>query len=274
MLRLALLAEATSQQRRAVDLTDTVSAETEAGALYLPRADRYVTPTLVETGVWEEQETAFLREHLRPGATFLDIGAHVGYFSCLAGRLVGPRGLVVAFEPNPRNYELLLANLWRNRLGNAVAFPWAVSDSTGFADLYLDAANTGNHRLAPLPDSGEQAVSVRTVALDELAVLRPPVDVVKIDTQGYDDLVLRGMPALLAQSPDAVLLVEFWPFGIRLREEDPQAVLDYCRGLGYQVAVQIPGRPGRPGPLGDEEILEYCAGEGGELHVNLLLTRR
>ena len=43
---------------------------------------------------------------------------------------------------------------------------------------------------------------------------------------------------------------------------------------GYQVDVQIPGRPGRPGPLGDEEILEYCAGEVGELHVNLLLTRR
>ncbi|HEX4679272.1 MAG TPA: FkbM family methyltransferase [Gaiellaceae bacterium] len=108
--------------------------------------------------------------------TFVDAGAHVGYYTVLAGRLLGPRGLVLAFEPNPRNYELLLANVWRNGLANVVCFPWALSDETGFTDLYLSAENSGDHRIYAR-EEGRPSVPVRTAALDALTAIRPPVDV-------------------------------------------------------------------------------------------------
>jgi FkbM family methyltransferase len=269
-----LLTDAAAQQRHAPpDLSeDTIEAQTVAGRLFLPADDAFITPTLVEDGVWEAEETELYSRMLRPGATFVDVGAHVGYFSCLAARLVGPRGLVVAFEPHPRNYELLLANLWRNGLTNAVAFPWAVTDVNGFAELRLRPGNSGGHRLYPEPAELEEVVPVRTVALDRVAALRPPLDAVKIDAQGADDLAVRGMAGLLAASPDATLLVEFWPHGIRLRGAEPRDVLAFYRDAGFRITAQPIGERAVQ-PQSDEEILDYCNGEGGRLHVNLELER-
>jgi len=271
LLRLALLAQAAAQHRaEAPDLSGTVDVETRFGSLYFPEEDAFIAPYLREHGIWEPGETRLLSRKLQPGATFLDVGAHVGYFSCLAGRLVGPHGLVLAFEPHPRNYELLLANAWRNGLTNVVAVPWAVTDSNGFAELFTTGANTGGHRL--YQSSGEtQAIRVRTAALDQVAAIRPPVNVVKIDAQGADDLAVAGMAQLLARSPGVTLLAEFWPEGIRLRGADPRAVLDSYRALGYSLTVQVPPE-GREEPnLSNEEILAHCADEDGTLHVNLAL---
>jgi FkbM family methyltransferase len=274
VLRLALAADATGQQRGTPpDLRGTVEVETSFGSLYLPDEDAFITPYLRQHGVWEPEETKLFSRTLRPGQTFVDVGAHVGYFSCLAGRLVGPRGLVLAFEPHPRNHELLLANVWRNGLTNVVVFPWAVTDSNGFADLFAQKKNTGGHLLYPWPDETEEVLRVRTVALDQVVAIRPPLEVVKVDAQGTDDLAVRGMAGLLAASPRATVLVEFWPFGMRLREAEPRGALDFYRALGYRIAVQLPNEPGEARRLSDDEILDYCAGEGGMLHVNLLLER-
>jgi FkbM family methyltransferase len=272
LLRLAFLAQAAAQHREeAPDLSGTVEAETQFGSLYLPEEDSFIAPYLREHGIWEPQETEILSRKLLPGATFVDVGAHVGYFSCLAGRLVGPHGLVLAFEPHPRNYELLLANAWRNGLTNVVALPWAVTDRNAFAELFTMGTNTGGHCLYESPGETQEAIRVRTVALDQVAALRPPLDVVKIDAQGADDLAVAGMTQLLARSPGATLLVEFWPRGIRLRGADPRAVLQSYKALGYRLTVQVPPEGREERDLSDEEILDHCAGEGGRLHVNLVL---
>ena len=115
--------------------------------------------------------------------TVVDAGAHVGYFTCQAARLVGPRGLVLAFEPAPRNFELLTANVWRNGFTNVVCFPWALGEAAGFAPLQLSASNTGDHRLH---GSAGDTVLVRVAALDEVLAIRGPVDVVKLDVQGSE----------------------------------------------------------------------------------------
>jgi FkbM family methyltransferase len=271
MLRLSLLAVAAEQQRAPVpDLSSAVRLDLDFGVLYLPVEDQVILPTLRDTGTWEAGETAIVRDRLKPGMTFVDVGAHVGYFACLAARLVGPRGLVLCFEPSPRNYELLLANVWVNGLTNVVCFPWAVADTNGFEDLYLSPDNSGDHRLFA-GEGREESLKVRTVAVDTLSAVRPPVDFVKIDVQGGEDRVVRGMRGLLQASASATLLVEYWPHGIRLRGGDERAVLDFYRELGYRRRVQNPYEVGFS-DLGDDEILEYCRGEGGIQHTNLLLT--
>ena len=258
MSRIALLASAADQHRGPMpDVSGTVEFETSFGTLYLDASDTVITPGLVAIGEWE------------PGMTFLDLGAHVGYFSCLAGRLVGPRGLVVAFEPNPRNYELLLANVWRNGLTNVVCFPWAVSDSSRIVDLYLSPDNSGDHRIY---GEGEH-VPVRAVALDSLEALRPPVDVVKIDVQGAEEAVFRGAERLLAASPDALVVAEFSVHEASAFGSDPRALLDYYRSLGFTIHAQHPEQR-EVLALSDDEILAHCAGEGGTLHTNLLLSRK
>lgn len=272
VLRLALLAESAGQHRSPVDLTATVSVETPYGNLYAHERDDWVTPVLVEQGVWEPGETAFLEAHLRAGTTFLDIGAHVGYFSVLAARLVGPRGLVLAFEPDPRNFELLLANVWRNGLANVVCFPWAVGAASSFASLYLSETNTGDHRIVPAAEERPR-ITVRSVALDSLDVVRSPVQMIKLDTQGTEHLAVRGMERLLAASPRVVLTVEFWPMGIRLAGDDAASVLAYYRSLGLEIRVQHSDEVGIL-ELDDAEILRYCEAKEGQAFTNLVLSRR
>lgn len=269
MLRLALLGDAVAQHRGPVpDLAGTVEVETTFARLLLDEADDVIRPALEATAGWEPGETALLGARIRPGMTVVDVGAHVGYYTCLAARLTGPRGLVLAFEPAPRNYELLLANVWRNGFTNVVCFPWAVADAPGFAELHLGGSNTGDNRLHQSGGQRER-VQVRTVALDGLEALRPPVDVVKLDVQGVEEAALRGMERLLAGSPNVLVTLEFWPAEIRRTGGDPGALLAYYRGLSFALQVQHPDEPGVL-DWTDEAILTFCEGDA---HVNLVLTR-
>ena len=79
-------------------------------------------------GVWEPAITAFIRGSLAPGDKFVDIGANIGYYTCLAAKLVGPSGDVYAIEASPSTYELLLENLKLNELDNVHTYNNAVFD--------------------------------------------------------------------------------------------------------------------------------------------------
>ena len=79
---------------------------------------------------------------VRPGDVFVDVGASLGYYTVLAGRLVGAEGRVVACEPGPQNQNVLLANVCSNRLFNVDVHQTAVSDQPGFV-LYSQATSNG-----------------------------------------------------------------------------------------------------------------------------------
>ena len=249
-----------------------MEVETTFARLLLDADDEVITPALVATQGWEPGETALLGDRIKPAMTVLDVGAHAGYFTCLAARLVGPRGLVVAFEPSPRNYDLLLANVWRNGFFNVVCFPWALGSEQGVVDLHTSPTNTGDNRVYP-SDRGRSSTSVRLAALDHVSALRPPVDIVKVDVQGAEEAVIRGMTGLLSASPAVLVTGEFWPAGLRRFGSDPIGLLDLCRSLGFSIAVQFPDDKGVRA-LSDEEILAFCAAGDGEGHVNLVLERK
>lgn len=266
--RAALLASAATQHTSPPpDLTQTVEVETTFARLLLDERDEWITPAMQATSGWEPGQTALLGGRLRPEMTVVDGGAHVGYFTCLAARLVGPRGLVLAFEPAPRNFQLLLANVWRNGFTNVVCFPWALGAAPGLADLRLSATNTGDHRLHGGPSGATEVV--RVAALDAVLAIRPPVDVVKLDIQGSEEAAVRGMERLLAASPRALVVVELSPADVSSAGSDPRALLGYYRSLGFELLVQLPDEKGLS-ELSDDELLQRA----DELeHVNLVLQR-
>jgi len=263
---------ATVQHTGAIpDLEGATTVETPFGPLYMEGGDRFMPRYIEQFGVWEPGETTFVQEFVKPGMVVVDAGAHVGYFSVLCGHLVGPDGLVFSFEPDPRNYELLLANVWTHELTNVVCLPWAVGDECRFTQLYLAPENTGDHRLYA-SEEDRRTVTVRSVALDRVPLLRPPVDFVKIDVQGAEEAAIRGMQGLLGDSPEVIVSAEFWPHGMRRFGSDERGLLDYYRSLGYRMRVLDPEVRGIS-ELTDEELLELCAQEDGNKHVNLILDR-
>jgi hypothetical protein len=89
----------------------TVVRDRVLGELLFPPSDRVIAPRIAQEGVWEPLEGYWLRRHLEPGSSFLNVGANVGYFCLLAAAIGGPTTRITAVEPNSDNVEFLRANL-------------------------------------------------------------------------------------------------------------------------------------------------------------------
>lgn len=182
-----------------------------------------------------------LRQVLKPGATFLDIGANVGFFTVIAARLVGPAGRVTAFEPVAANARLVRRNVRINRLGNVVVREAAVAASTGEAELVL-ARYAGGAALAAVgaPPDATRRIRVPTTTIDA-EVARgscPPPDAAKIDVEGAEYEVLLGMEQTL-RDHRPVLLLEFdGP-----DEQEVQAKIARCTELLEATSYRLTGLP-------------------------------
>lgn len=223
--------------------------ETVVGPLLLARDDEVITAVLRSCGVWEPFETNYLAALLGPGQCFVDVGAHVGYFSVLAAGRVGPTGSVLAFEPEARNLALLRQNLARHRLEQVRVLPVAVAGAPGPMALALDERNRGAHRLVPV---GEAPTVVDCVRLDDVAPAT--VDVVKIDAQGYDHEVVAGMARTLAANPTMTVIAELSATELARRGLDPGAVLDLYASLGLAFSMFDPA--GSLHPASTAAVLE------------------
>ena len=118
---------------RSADLQPAV--QTRHGfAMNLDLAE-FVDRTIFCTGEWEPRETALISELLKPGDTFVDVGANIGYFTLLASRLVGATGKVIGIEANPRTFKLLEANVALNHCANVDLRHVAAGEAPGFATM-------------------------------------------------------------------------------------------------------------------------------------------
>lgn len=141
---------------------------------------------------YEPPATKKIRELLRPGMTFCDVGANVGVFTLLASKLVGTSGRVLAFEPVPGNCEILCRNIALNKLTNISVFHQAVSDQPGQVQIHL-SDYMGSHSMIPGPARATGAVlTVEAVRLDGVPGLQQ-LDFLKVDTEGTELLVLRSL---------------------------------------------------------------------------------
>ena len=156
------------------------------------------------SGHVETEVQAALVEHLRPGSTFVDVGASVGFFTLLAGRIVGPGGSVIAFEPQPGAACSARQNATLNGLSMVQVIEAAVGGRTGNAALH----GVGKATAYVLPDGDRNTLRVETTTLDDHFAASPRVPtLVKIDVEGHEREVVAGMTRLLADS-SPVLVVE------------------------------------------------------------------
>ncbi|HKV05092.1 MAG TPA: FkbM family methyltransferase [Candidatus Acidoferrales bacterium] len=186
-------------------------------------------------GRWEETETRLFVSLLKKGMTVVDIGANLGYYTLMAARLVGPKGIVHAFEPSPENFALLRRSVEANGYKNVVLVPQAVSNHSGTARLRIDRASSGGHSLSAFR-GGAESIEVETVSLDDYFADRgEKVDVIKMDAEGAEMAILGGMRELLARNPELTLLTEFFPRAIRGFGGAPEEFLSQLVQCGFRI---------------------------------------
>lgn len=249
------------------------------------------------SGKHEPETTAHIQRLLQPGMTFLDIGAHVGYYSRMAADIVGSNGRVVAFEPNPHNHAMLKNNMG-NR-DNVTLMQVALAEHEGTAELhdYLMMSASGslhydetlrdvqlagtqqNVDFAPRLDAdfAPQTYTVRTAPVDSLLAEQgiTQVDVVKMDIEGAEMGALRGMRETIANSPTLALVMEYNPLGLQAFDNVPEDALQEVLAMGFTKLYVIEA---------DGSLTDYTHRQD-KLHiltqnltqnmsvVNLLLTR-
>jgi FkbM family methyltransferase len=153
-------------------------------------------------GTYEREAQRVFRDTVREGDVVLDVGANAGFFTLLAAKRVGPRGMVYAFEPLPRNLEYLRRHVAANGLANVQVLPLALSSRAGVA-RFGTAASPAMGRLS---EDGE--VEVRTEALDDLVAsgrVAPP-QFIKMDVEGAEYEVLTGAASVMQRERPVLLL--------------------------------------------------------------------
>ena len=158
-------------------------------------------PSSASTAFWLDRhfrpaDSTLLRRYLRPGATFVDVGANVGYLSLLAWTRVGPAGRVVAIEAHPRTYRFLAGNVALNGFG-VDTHNVAIGRQPGelfFTSLRSDDQN----RAIPESEARRSGVRVAVTTLDRL-LGGTDVDLLKVDTEGFEVHVLEGSTETLTR---------------------------------------------------------------------------
>jgi len=160
------------------------------------------------TGTAERPLQEALARELKPGATFYDIGANIGFVTLIAARLVGPTGRVVAFEPVPKNVAAIRENLALNGIDWADVHETAMARHSGTASLIVSDVSAFS-RLASInvPTGARETIEVKVDSVDEFLASgseRAP-DVVKIDVEGAELEVIEGMRHTLAEHRPVIL---------------------------------------------------------------------
>lgn len=156
-------------------------------------------------GAHEAAKMALIQKLLRPGMTFLDIGAHKGYFSLLAAKLMNDQGAIYAFEPNSDNCGWLEKSIALNGYTSINVVPIALADRNETRHLFT-GKKSGHHSLVYDQGLGRTSVTVRRLDdfLKERGVQR--VDIIKIDVEGVEVEVLRGATELLASIDPKIVI--------------------------------------------------------------------
>ena len=193
--------------------------------LYLAN-DLYVGRSLDLYGEWSEGEMDLLRQVIRPGNVVLDIGANIGSHTLFFAQATGPKGAVLAFEPQRMIFQILCGNVALNGLSNVHTHRAALGRRPGSIRVpLLDVAAEQNFGALSL-DNIETGESVELKTIDSLGL--PACHVIKIDVEGMEGEVIAGGEATIGRFRP-ILYVE------NERQDRSADLIDQLFSLGYRL---------------------------------------
>lgn len=242
--------------------------QTRAGfGLWVNPKDHAVARHLLAYGTWQPAEAGLIQTLLRVGDTTVDVGANIGYMTGLMASAVGQNGHVISLEPEASNFAILQKNVEENGWSNVTCLPFGASSSASSGTLYIDDNNLGNHSLAVDSDRQSAQSQVRLIRVDSLfREMTDDVRLVKIDVQGWEAEVLRGMEGLRGRLD--FILLEFFPDALNAANESPSAFLDELYGWGR---VSLFHQGSATEILSSGQLLDFCKEEG---QADLLVSCR
>ncbi|MFH7027167.1 MAG: FkbM family methyltransferase [Heteroscytonema crispum UTEX LB 1556] len=195
----------------------TLMAEIEGFRFWFNSSDREMGVRMA-LGWYEPASVEFIKGMIKPGMVCIDAGANTGFYTCL----MAARGaFVYAFEPMPKNYDLLIKNIAENSYQqNVQTYQMACSD----VKKSISGSMVSNMYIATDVDTGDK-ITMEAVAVDD--IVKSPVNLIKIDIEGHEPQAIQGMRQIISDDKPIIIseINEYW--------------LRKCSGLGGNEYVQI-----------------------------------
>jgi FkbM family methyltransferase len=175
------------------------------------------------------------------GGSVLDIGANIGYTAAVLARAAESGCKIYAFEPEPFNFRILQQTALQPEFGGKIVpMQLAVGAEDGTIDLWINDRHHADHRIATQQfrsvHPGSKEVSVPLISIDSFLDGRPEqISFIKIDVQGYELAVCRGMLNTLRQNPDIAIVLEFMPSAMRELGFEPSHLIDFMIERDFKI---------------------------------------
>lgn len=230
-------------------------------------SQRLLLEELAAGRLYESETANLIGSVLRPGDAFIDVGAHVGYFTMLASALVGPQGSVFAFEPDNTNYAHLLDHIDVNHAENVRPFHMAVGARAGVTEFFVNADNDGGHALwevgrHPFNEKSRQNSVSRKVFVTTLDEMFgdgiPNLKAMKIDAEGAEFAIMIGARGLISGQHVPFIIMEINRFGLESMGTSEQQLRSAMAALGYETWLLQPGQTQAQRLMEDQQVQTDC----------------
>lgn len=209
--------------------------------MYLIKKDRGISRTLRKPSGYQKREIEFMtliRNELKEGELACDIGANIGYVTLIMAKLVGEKGRIVSIEPDPTNIKVLEKNVELNNYTERVELHHAgISDIDGKLPFKRsDKSNLGKFQEV----AKSKSLMVPVMSLDSLFANRPIPTFYKMDVEGHEVKVLRGMRTIASKAPSGTkILIEVHPqfYNKTTLNFEPELRTMISLGFGFKFVI-------------------------------------
>lgn len=238
----------------------TILTKSYFNVIYLVNSyDSVVAPYLIRYGVYETELTKYLLSAIKPDSVFVDVGANIGYYTCLAARKIST-GKVFAFEANENAFSLLQRNIMINWIDCPVSLEKvAVSNKRGEVLFKNYKYKFVNSQIFTSQEEGEtnvaEVVKVKTIPLDEYFKKDQHIDFLKVDVEGAEFSVLEGARNTIDNNPGMKILMEWSVPQLKVQGTNPADVLQFLSSRHFKPSY-LDWRDGSSSPITYEYISE------------------
>ena len=190
---------------------DIIVKNVQGNGMYLDLKDEGISKDLILDGIREPESTREIAKILKTGNVVVEAGANIGYYALMESRLIGKKGVVYAVEPSPKNFENLNRNIKLNKITNMKTYQLAIGDKTGKAKMNISPYSNLSSLVKQKNRRVTETIEVKVTTLDSFLKGKRHPDFVRMDVEGYEYNILKGMKGILKSKKPIKIFIELHP---------------------------------------------------------------
>jgi len=202
--------------------------------MYLDLDDKGISRELFVNNIREPFLTELIKKTIKKGDIIVDIGANIGYYALLEAKLVGDKGKVYAIEPVSQNLNLLKRNISLNNYSNIEVFQLAIGNENKTSRIFLSEESNWCSMIKTNNIKVVGTAPVKLVTLDSFLKNKPYPDIIRMDVEGDETEIIKGMKNILSVKRPLKLFIELHSIFIR---DNGIGLLKFLRANGFQIEI-------------------------------------